>query len=288
MIHILPKMAHICLSERVFVLRTQNFMRKIYQPLLRDCCRRHHHHHHKSRKYSLQEDPQWRKRSGAGLPTDGSGPLGRRVSVQPEEASTLQELDIDDLESHRSDDPRGMRRHKAAHPTVQIGRKKEGGIPHETFKKMYDHSPHEVFVQLDELHGVGEEREWRETARWIKYEEDVEEGADRWGRPHVASLSFHSLLNLRRCLETGVVLLDLEEKDLPGLAYRIVEQMVVEELILPEDRPVVMRALLLRHRHVHEHDRGFRFGARRNYSSYTSLQVSRAVTFLCGIYFIAR
>ncbi|XP_076681244.1 anion exchange protein Ae2 isoform X5 [Andrena cerasifolii] len=239
-------------------------------------CRRHQKHdhkryHYKSRKYSLQEDPQWRKRSGAGLP-DGAGLLTRRVSVQPEEASTLQELDIDDLESHRSDDPRGMRRHKAAHPTVQIGRRKEGGIPHDTFKKMYDHSPHEVFVQLDELHGLGEEREWKETARWIKYEEDVEEGADRWGRPHVASLSFHSLLNLRRCLETGVVLLDLEEKDLPGLAYRVVEQMVVEELILPEDRSVVMRALLLRHRHVHDHDRGFRFGGKRNYASYTSLQ----------------
>ncbi|XP_015186567.1 PREDICTED: band 3 anion transport protein isoform X2 [Polistes dominula] len=239
-------------------------------------CRRHHksehkRHHHKSRKYSLQEDPQWRKRSGAGLP-DGPGILARRVSVQPEEASTLQELDIDDLESHRSDDPRGMRRHKAAHSTVQIGRRKEGGIPHEAFKKMYDHSPHEVFVQLDELHGVGEEREWRETARWIKYEEDVEEGADRWGRPHVASLSFHSLLNLRRCLETGVVLLDLEEKDLPGLTYRMVEQMVIEELILPEDRSVIMRALLLKHRHVHEHDRGFRFVGKRNYSSYTSLQ----------------
>ncbi|XP_029169549.1 band 3 anion transport protein isoform X2 [Nylanderia fulva] len=237
-------------------------------------CRRHQkhehkRHHHKSRKYSLQEDPQWRKRSGAGL-SDISSLLTRRVSVQPEEASTLQELDIDDLESHRSDDPRGMRRHKAF--TVQIGRRKEGGIPHDTFKKMYDHSPHEVFVQLDELHGLGEEREWRETARWIKYEEDVEEGADRWGRPHVASLSFHSLLNLRRCLETGVVLLDLEERDLPGLAYRVVEQMVIEELILPEDRPVVMRALLLRHRHVHEHERGFRFGGKRSYSSYTSLQ----------------
>ncbi|XP_031828295.1 anion exchange protein Ae2 isoform X2 [Nomia melanderi] len=239
-------------------------------------CRRHQkhehkRHHHKSRKYSLQEDPQWRKRSGAGLP-DGSSVFGRRVSVQPEEASTLQELDIDDLESHRSDDPRGMRRHKAAYSTVQIGRKKEGGIPHDTFKKMYDHSPHEVFVQLDELHGVGEEREWRETARWIKYEEDVEEGADRWGRPHVASLSFHSLLNLRRCLETGVVLLDLEGKDLPGLAYRVVEQMVMEELILPEDRAVIIRALLLRHKHVHDHDRGFRFGGKRNYSSYNSLQ----------------
>jgi len=48
------------------------------------------------------------------------------------------------------------------------------------------------------------EKEWKETARWIKYEEDVEEGVDRWGKPHVASLSFHSLLNLRKCLENGV------------------------------------------------------------------------------------
>jgi len=29
---------------------------------------------------------------------------------------------------------------------------------------------------------------------------------------------------LRRCLETGVVLLDLNEKDLPAVAYRVVEQ----------------------------------------------------------------
>lgn len=58
-------------------------------------------------------------------------------------------------------------------------------------------------MQLDELCGIGDEREWKETARWIKYEEDVEEGAERWGRPHVAPLSFHSLLNLRKCLETG-------------------------------------------------------------------------------------
>ena len=69
------------------------------------------------------------------------------------------------------------------------------------------------------------------TARWIKYEEDLMEGADRWGKPHVASLSFHSLLNLRRCLETGVVLMDLEERDLPGVAYRVVEQMVIEGVL---------------------------------------------------------
>lgn len=155
----------------------------------------------------------------------------------------------------------------------------------------------QIFVQLDELTGIGEEREWKETARWIKYEEDVQEGSDRWGKPHVASLSFHSLLNLRRCLETGVVLMDLNEKDLPAVAYRVVEQvcwtmnhcclifslsfapfcsilqMVVEDLINAEDKPALMRSLLLRHRHVNEHQSGFPF-TKRKYSSYTSLQVS--------------
>ncbi|XP_061496850.1 band 3 anion transport protein isoform X9 [Anopheles gambiae] len=235
------------------------------------------HHPHKSRKFSLQEyHPEWRRQSG----TEG-GPTGRRISVQPEDA-TLQEADIDELTSHRSDDPRALRRHKVSAQSgaslVNINRKEAAPplqhlLPSSKYKKMYDHSPHEVFVQLDELTGSGEDREWKETARWIKYEEDVEEGADRWGRPHVASLSFHSLLNLRRCLETGVVLMDLEEKDLPSVAYRVVEQMVVDELIHEDDKAVIMRALLLRHRHVNESSHGgFSFGPKRKYSSYTSLQ----------------
>lgn len=37
-----------------------------------------------------------------------------------------------------------------------------------------------------------------ETARWIKFEEDVEEEAERWGSPTWLSLSFRSLLELRR------------------------------------------------------------------------------------------
>lgn len=64
-----------------------------------------------------------------------------------------------------------------------------------------------MFVELDELYeGEGENYEWREKARWIKFEEDVEEGAERWGKPHVASLSFHSLLELRRGLENGTAM----------------------------------------------------------------------------------
>ena len=52
---------------------------------------------------------------------------------------------------------------------------------------------------MDELKGD----QWVEQSRWIKYEEAREEGADRWGKPHVSSLSFHSLLNLRLSLEKG-------------------------------------------------------------------------------------
>lgn len=182
----------------------------------------HHHRrqtHYKSRKYSLQEyNADSRRQPGSESTQSG----GRRVSIQPED-STLEEADLDDLNSHRSEDPRGIRRPKTGGPRKD-GDQYLQNIVGAHKKSQIDHSPHEVFVQLDELQGAGEDREWKETARWIKYEEDVEEGADRWGRPHVASLSFHSLLNLRRCLETGVVLMDLDEKDLPGVAYRVVEQ----------------------------------------------------------------
>ena len=66
---------------------------------------------------------------------------------------------------------------------------------------------YQMFVELDELYlGENNEFEWQEKARWIKFEEDVEEGVDRWGKPHVASLSFHSLLELRKCIEQGVYL----------------------------------------------------------------------------------
>lgn len=55
---------------------------------------------------------------------------------------------------------------------------------------------------MEELTKRGEEMEWKETARWIKFEENVEE-CNEWGKPHVASLTFHSLLELRKGLEKG-------------------------------------------------------------------------------------
>lgn len=63
-------------------------------------------------------------------------------------------------------------------------------------------------MELDELVAVEEEgelerREWQEKSRWIKFEEDVLEFSERWGRPHVAWLSFRNLASLRAVLEHG-------------------------------------------------------------------------------------
>uniref|UniRef100_A0A8C7KSI4 Anion exchange protein n=1 Tax=Oncorhynchus kisutch TaxID=8019 RepID=A0A8C7KSI4_ONCKI len=95
-----------------------------------------------------------------------------------------------------------------------------------------------------------QELQWRETARWIKFEEDVEEETDRWGKPHVASLSFRSLLELRKTISHGAVLLDLNQHTLPGIAHQVVEQMIISDQIKVEDRANVLRALLLKHRYL--------------------------------------
>ena len=77
-------------------------------------------------------------------------------------------------------------------------------ISHKATKETRVLEPHEVFIELEELrYDSMESLEWKETARWIKFEEDVEQEVGRWGRPHVSALAFHSLVDLRKGLEKG-------------------------------------------------------------------------------------
>uniref|UniRef100_A0A452RVU2 Anion exchange protein n=1 Tax=Ursus americanus TaxID=9643 RepID=A0A452RVU2_URSAM len=146
---------------------------------------------------------------------------------------------------------------------TQAGRGSPGGLApilrRKKKKKQLDRRPHEVFVELNELTlDRSQEPHWRETARWIKFEEDVEEETERWGKPHVASLSFRSLLELRRTIAHGAALLDLEQTTLPGIAHLVVETMIVSDQIRPEDRASVLRTLLLKHSHPNDDkDSGF-------------------------------
>ncbi|XP_053336541.1 electrogenic sodium bicarbonate cotransporter 4 isoform X2 [Clarias gariepinus] len=102
---------------------------------------------------------------------------------------------------------------------------------------------------MDTLQHEGDELEWRESARWVKFEEKVEEGGERWSKPHVSTLSLHSLFELRTCLQTGVVLLDLDGYSLPQIVDDIIERHIEEGMVSPELRDKISFVLLRKHRH---------------------------------------
>lgn len=105
---------------------------------------------------------------------------------------------------------------------------------------------------MEELVKDGDEIEWKETARWVKFEEDVEEGGNRWSKPHVATLSLHSLFELRNLILTGTVMLDMEASSLDQIADLITDNMTNNGLLPFDSKFKVKEALLRRHRHQHE------------------------------------
>ncbi|CAL8240656.1 unnamed protein product [Merluccius merluccius] len=177
----------------------------------------------------------------------------QQVPTDEAEAQMLASSDLDHMKSHRFEDNPGVRRHLVKKSSrCQLSRT-NSSAPLSSLKKKKraaDKETHEVFVELNELIVEKDhEMRWKERARWIKFEEDVEEETDRWGKPHVASLSFRSLLELRRTITHGAILLDLEQNTLPGIAHLVVETMVMSDQIRAEDRSTVLRALLLKHSH---------------------------------------
>ncbi|XP_074474548.1 electrogenic sodium bicarbonate cotransporter 1-like isoform X1 [Sebastes fasciatus] len=110
--------------------------------------------------------------------------------------------------------------------------------------------PPQLFTELDELLSVdGQEMEWKETARWIKFEEKVEAGGERWSKPHVATLSLHSLMELKTCIEKGTIMLELEATTLPQLVETIIDSQIETGQLKAEQKEKVMYTLLRRHRH---------------------------------------
>uniref|UniRef100_A0AAQ6IVT9 Anion exchange protein n=1 Tax=Anabas testudineus TaxID=64144 RepID=A0AAQ6IVT9_ANATE len=177
----------------------------------------------------------------------------QQVPTDEAEAQMLASADLDDMKSHRFEDNPGVRRHLVKKSSrCQVSRASNSSTPLSSLKKKKraaEKKTHELFVELNELIvEKDQEMRWKERARWIKFEEDVEEETDRWGKPHVASLTFRSLLELRRTITNGAILLDLEQNSLPGIAHLVVETMIISDQIRAEDRPSVLRALLLKHR----------------------------------------
>nr|XP_016937811.1 sodium bicarbonate cotransporter 3 isoform X6 [Drosophila suzukii] len=150
------------------------------------------------------------------------------------------------------------------------------------------HVSHPLFSEMGMLVKEGDEIEWKETARWIKFEEDVEEGGNRWSKPHVATLSLHSLFELRRLLVNGSVMLDMEAHNLEVMADLVCDHMVSAGTLPTGVKDKVKDALLRRHRHQHEYAKKTRLpiirslADMRNHSSSKNLGKSTPLHSLHG------
>ncbi len=276
--------------------------------------RRRKSQRHKKHAYFTEDELIMRRAKGSDLAMDSKASL---ISA-PDEEELLENKDIEEMTYHRLDHLPGMSRHRirsakrksstdklpstyvsirrSSHTQDTLEKKKDKeehkvmmdsiyGVP--TIKSV-DHSPHNVFVEMDELI----DNEWIEQSRWIKYEEAREEGAERWGRPHVSSLSFHSLLNLRLNLEKGkqnvccfplmhflcvlgAVLLDHEGKDLTNVLSSIVEELVTIGYLNEESAGEVLRVLLYRHKYVDA--KSFKWSGLHRNPSYVSILVNKSI-----------
>ncbi|NXN92607.1 S4A8 protein, partial [Rhinopomastus cyanomelas] len=118
------------------------------------------------------------------------------------------------------------------------------------------HVPHDLFTELDEIRvKEGEGAEWKETARWLKFEEDVEDGGERWSKPYVATLSLHSLFELRSCIINGTVLLDVRANSIEEIADMILGQQEPSAEFNEGVRAQVREVLLKNHHHQNEKKR---------------------------------
>ncbi|MED6234678.1 Sodium bicarbonate cotransporter 3 [Ataeniobius toweri] len=116
-----------------------------------------------------------------------------------------------------------------------------------------EHIPHDLFTELDELSfRDGGATEWRETARWLKFEEDVEDGGERWSKPYVATLSLHSLFELRSCILNGTVMLDMRANSIEEIADMVIDSMVASGQLKEDLRDKVREAMLKKHHHQNE------------------------------------
>ncbi|MBN3292657.1 B3A4 protein, partial [Polypterus senegalus] len=107
-----------------------------------------------------------------------------------------------------------------------------------------------LFTQLSELWQEDEDNVmWKETARWIKFEEKVEDGGERWSRPHVTTFSLHSVFEFRTCIMRGAVLLDIEASNLKQLVETLTSITLASCCLNPSLQEKIEFVLLQEHWH---------------------------------------
>ena len=80
----------------------------------------------------------------------------------------------------------------------------------------------------------------------------LQEGGNRWSKPHVATLSLHSLFELRSLIVNGAVCLDVAANNLDTVCELVLDNMVNTGAITFDKKAIVKDAILKRHRSMIE------------------------------------
>uniref|UniRef100_A0A8C2ZNF6 Anion exchange protein n=1 Tax=Cyclopterus lumpus TaxID=8103 RepID=A0A8C2ZNF6_CYCLU len=118
---------------------------------------------------------------------------------------------------------------------LSIARDSEGRFP---LTGCWQHA----YVELNELQG----NIWQETGRWVGYEENLNPATGKWDPSHVSHLTFKSLIQLRKTMSTGAVILDLNASSLSTIAEKVADELLDKGEIRASDRDGLLRALLMR------------------------------------------
>lgn len=97
-------------------------------------------------------------------------------------------------------------------------------------------------------------QEWIEDSRWIKYQEAVEPEGDRWSKPHVSTPTLEGYLELRKHLQAGLIMMDLnyEVEDFPTLCRGIGDALAAKDYVTAQVAEKLTELWQLKHRHHFE------------------------------------
>ncbi|CAD5115761.1 DgyrCDS4706 [Dimorphilus gyrociliatus] len=118
-----------------------------------------------------------------------------------------------------------------------------------------DKKAHTIFCEMDELRRdeISGVCTFHETARWLKFEEDVEEEGQRWSKPYVASLPLYFLFQVRDCFTNRTVFcLDIEVNNRAGILKHILSDLCQDQLIPFEKKEEVFLTMMSQVIHLHE------------------------------------